>query len=76
MEKKRILIVDDEEDLAFIIAEMLEGCGYDTSTAASASEAYELLGQKSYHLVLLDINLPDSTGFEICRELRKVSVNS
>ena len=73
MEKKRILIVDDEEDLAFIIAEMLEGCGYDTSTAASASEAYELLGQKSYHLVLLDINLPDSTGFEICSELRKVS---
>lgn len=73
MEKKRILIVDDEEDLAFIIAEMLEGCGYEARTAANAAEAYDMLGQKSYHLVLLDINLPDSTGFEICKELRKVS---
>lgn len=73
MEKKRILIVDDEEELAAIIAEMLGGCGYSADTAANAAEAYDMLGQKSYQLVILDINLPDSTGFEICRELRQVS---
>ena len=73
MEQKRILIVDDEEELAGIIAEMLGGCGYLADTAATAAAAYDLLGQKSYHLVILDISLPDSTGFEICRELRRVS---
>ena len=73
MEKKRILIVDDETELAEIIAEMLSGCGYLADTADCAAEAYEMLGKKSYHLVILDISLPDSTGFEICKELRQVS---
>ena len=73
MEKKRILIVDDETELAHIMAEMLCGCGYLAETAASANEAYEMLGMKSYHLLILDINLPDSTGFEICTELRRMS---
>ncbi|MBQ8967464.1 response regulator transcription factor [Ruminococcus sp.] len=73
MDKKRILIVDDEQELSCIIAEMLQGCGYDTDTSADAASAYELLGKKPYHLILLDINLPDSTGFEICRELRENS---
>lgn len=73
MENKRILIVDDEAELAEIIAEMLCGCGYSADTAESAEKAFELLAEKSYHLVLLDINLPDSTGFGICTELRKVS---
>ncbi|MBE6872663.1 MAG: response regulator transcription factor [Ruminococcus albus] len=73
VEKKRILIVDDEQELSGIIAEMLAGCGYDTDTAADSEHAYSLLGQKTYHLILLDINLPDGTGFEICRQLREAS---
>ena len=73
MEKNRILIVDDETELAQITAEMLTGCGYSADTAETAGEAYDLLAQKSYQLVILDINLPDSTGFEICKELRNVS---
>lgn len=73
MEKQRILIVDDETELAGIMAEMLCGCGYCADTAESAAAAYDMLAQKSYQLVILDINLPDSTGFEICRELRQVS---
>lgn len=73
MEKKRILIVDDETELARIMAEMLCGCGYLAETAGTAAEAYDMLAQKSYQLVILDINLPDSTGFEICQELRRVS---
>ena len=70
---RRILIVDDETELADIIAEMLCGCGFETDIAGSAQEAYDFLGQKSYHLIILDINLPDSTGFEICKDLRKLS---
>ena len=70
---KEILIVDDDNDLAFIISEMLESYGYIVTTAESGEEAFDLLTRHSYHLILLDINLPDTTGLELCRELRKVS---
>lgn len=68
-----ILIADDDKDLSFIIAEMLEGYGYKVTCADSGSEALRLLSEKSFHLILLDINLPDETGFELCGELRRVS---
>ena len=67
MNNKKILIVDDDEDLSFIISEMLEGCGYSTAHASTAEEAFTILTDSKFDLILLDINLPDSTGFEICR---------
>lgn len=70
---KRILIVDDDEDLSFIISEMLENYGYQVSCAENGSKAFEMLSDNMYHLILLDINLPETTGFELCKELRKVS---
>ncbi len=71
--KKHILIVDDDMDLSFIIGEMLESYGYAIAYARDREEAFSHLTNKSYHLILLDINLPDATGFEICAELRRVS---
>lgn len=70
---KEILIVDDDKDLSFIISEMLEDHGYSVKTAESGERAFELLSRHSFHLILLDINLPDTTGLELCKELRKVS---
>ena len=70
---KSILIVDDEEDLSFIISEMLENYGYQVSCAENGSKAFEMLSDNIYHLILLDINLSETTGFELCKELRKVS---
>lgn len=70
---KEILIIDDDTDLSFIISEMLESYGYAVTTAENGEEAFELLSRHSYHLILLDINLPDTTGLELCRELRRVS---
>lgn len=71
--KRNILIVDDEEDLSFIMSQMLEGYGYEVSCAASADAAFDVLAENRFDLVLLDVNLPETTGFEICRELRKAS---
>lgn len=71
--RKHILIVDDDDDLSFIITEMLESYGYEVSRAGNVAEAFDMLSGNKYHLVLLDINLPETTGFEICKELRKVS---
>jgi two-component system response regulator VicR len=67
---KHILIIDDDADLSFIISEMLESYGYQTSHATSAEEGIELLSKQPFHLILLDINLPEMSGFELCKELR------
>lgn len=70
---KQILIIDDDEDLFFIISEMLESYGYSVNCATDSERAFELLSENTYHLILLDINLPDTTGFELCKELRRIS---
>lgn len=70
---KKILFVDDDKDLAFIITEMLEGYGYKVTNAYDSETAFNLMEYNMYDLILLDINLPDMTGFELCRELRRVS---
>lgn len=70
---REILIIDDDTDLSFIISEMLESYGFSVTTAGSSEEAFSLLSNNNYHLILLDINLPDTTGLELCKELRKVS---
>ena len=69
----KILIIDDDKDILTIITDMLSGYGYEVTTATSADEAFDLLSKSAFHLLLLDINLPDSDGFEICRQLREVS---
>ena len=71
--KKQILIIDDDADLTFVITDMLESYGYSVTAAQTSEEAFSVLSERSFGLILLDINLPDSTGFELCRELRRVS---
>ncbi|MBQ8515348.1 MAG: response regulator transcription factor [Ruminococcus sp.] len=73
MSEKHILIIDDDEDLSFIISDMLESYGYAVACAETGEQAFQLLSEHTYHLILLDINLPDATGFELCQELRRVS---
>jgi DNA-binding response OmpR family regulator len=69
----KILIVDDDEALSDITGEMLESYGYEVFKAGSAEEAFALLTDNRYDLIILDINLPDGTGFDVCEELREVS---
>lgn len=69
----KVLIIDDDEDLSFIISEMLQSYGYNVTCAENSERAFGLLESNTYHIILLDINLPDSDGFEICSELRRTS---
>lgn len=73
MKRKKILIIDDDQDLSMIIGDMYEDYGYTADIAVSGECAYDLLSAGHYDLILLDINLPGTTGFELCRELRKIS---
>ncbi len=72
-DKRTILIVDDDADLSMLIQDMLEDNGYASLYAASIDEAYEVLTDNRCDLILLDINLPDGTGFTLCQELRQSS---
>lgn len=73
MVNNKILIVDDEVDLAFIMSEMLSEYGYDVTCVKDAQDAYNAMENNVYSVILLDINLPDGDGFSICREIRKIS---
>ncbi|MCM1495830.1 MAG: response regulator transcription factor [Bacteroides sp.] len=73
MTPKQILIIDDDTDLSLVISDMLESYGYKVTCATDSAQAFDLLANSVYHLILLDINLPDAIGFQICKELRQVS---
>lgn len=65
------LIIDDEKLLADSTAEYFNLFGVTTATAYTASECRGFFRENSAQLLLLDINLDDSSGFELCKELRE-----
>ena len=71
--KRRILLIEDDADFAEIIRDMLFKYNYEVWTVPDCAGAYQVLTTETFHLILMDINLPDGTGFEICREIRRVS---
>ena len=74
MQRKRtILLVEDETSITEPLAEALAREGFDTKVAATAAEALDLAARIEPDLVLLDVMLPDGSGFDVCRELRQRS---
>lgn len=82
MEKRTILIVEDDREIRCSLEEALSGSDYEVRTAASAAEARQLLAGEGAleaagnryskaDLVLLDLGLPDSTGFFFCEEIKR-----
>lgn len=70
--ESNILIVDDEPALREMVQELLEKEGYlHIDTAKDCRQAREFFGNKEYHMVLLDIMLPDGDGFSLYEELKK-----
>jgi two-component system, sensor histidine kinase and response regulator len=67
----RILIVDDAPGISDVLAIKLEREGYVTAAAKSAERAGTLLDQDEFDLILLDIRLPDGSGFELLSRLRQ-----
>ena len=66
-----ILIVEDNKELAVLLADFLCAAGYSVCTAATGNEALELYKEKGAKLVLLDIMLPGTDGFAVCRKIRE-----
>ncbi|MCM1272013.1 MAG: response regulator transcription factor [Clostridium sp.] len=71
MEKQRILIVDDDENIAELISLYLVKECFATEIAYNGKDALRLSKTYNPHLILLDIMLPDIDGYEVCTEIRK-----
>jgi len=65
MAEKRILLVEDEEDIADVLTLVLESEGYAVDTAATVAQARQRLNASNYTLVNTDLRLPDGNGLEI-----------
>jgi len=70
-----VLVVDDNEDAADLLAEVLGGLGYRTATAHDGPDALRVAGDFDPHVALLDIGLPVMDGYELARLLRPQSRN-
>ena len=73
MDKKRILIVDDDENIAELISLYLIKECFDTEIADNGEDAIAKFKSYRPHLILLDIMLPGIDGYDVCREIRKSS---
>jgi len=70
---RRILLVEDHTDTANAMSRLLRGLGHDVTIADSVSAAMQALPQGSFNLLLSDIGLPDGTGMDLIRQIRKSS---
>ena len=66
-----ILVVDDEPEIADLVGVYLRSEGFTVHTCGTAQEALDTLAHQSVDLAILDVMLPDKSGFDLCGELRR-----
>lgn len=68
---KKILIVEDDEDISMIEEAYLQSAGFQTEIVTDGNLVMRELHNSQYDLILLDLMLPGKNGYELCREIRK-----
>src|SRR4029077_13182877 len=71
MNTRSILYIEDEEDYQMLVQRILGKVGFEVTVADTAQEGLSALRRQRPQLLLLDINLPDTEGNTICRQLRE-----
>ncbi len=67
----KILIVDDMEDVLYMMETILKGNGYEVTTALNGLDALGKLKEESIDIIISDIMMPHMDGFQFCRECKK-----
>ncbi len=67
---KKVLIVDDEQDILKVAVFRLESLGYEVLTAVDGKEALALMRRECPDVLILDLRLPVMDGYEVCRRMR------
>ena len=69
---RRVLVVDDNQIAQQVLGHILERAHYDVSYASGGADALDLLASEQFDLVLVDLQMPEIDGFEVCRRLRQI----
>ena len=70
-QKETVLVIDDELSVADALKVILSDSGYQVAVAMSGAEALEKLGKRRFDLVITDVRLPDISGLDVLRHLRR-----
>jgi two-component system alkaline phosphatase synthesis response regulator PhoP len=73
---KNILLVEDDPEITSLLNLHFESNLYTLTSCAFGKEAVEIFCNKDFHMVILDITLPDANGLEICKTIRKKNMNT
>ncbi|OGS34373.1 MAG: hypothetical protein A2293_12255 [Elusimicrobia bacterium RIFOXYB2_FULL_49_7] len=71
MEKKRVLVVDDDDTIVEMLKSGLEILGYNVETARNHTDARTVLSQTPPDMILMDVGMPDGDGISFCRDIRR-----
>ncbi len=71
MDRKKILVIDDEPDVLTFLTTFLEDCGFETCTALNGEEGWEKIIKERPDLICLDILMPRKTGVKLYGQIRK-----
>jgi CheY-like chemotaxis protein len=69
-QKRRVLLVDDNDAVRKAYAIILKALGWDVSNACHAEEAYKIASKENFDLAILDVTMPGMNGIEFCGELK------
>ena len=70
--KKRILIVEDDEETRALLKDTIEDEGYKTASVNNGSEAFRKLAKESFDLIVTDVRMPGLTGLDILPRIKKL----
>jgi len=71
MNKKRVLVVDDEPDMVSIVQKRLENEGIEVDVAYNGNEALEKVKKNPPDAIVLDVMMPEKDGYKVCAELKR-----
>ncbi len=72
----RVLLIEDEEGLILTLTDRLRSEGFDVVSASEGKSGFELASSGTFDLIILDLMLPNKSGYDICRDLRQQGINA
>jgi len=73
---QRVLVIEDEKEMARGLKDILESEGYEVATAETGREGLQAIGRREPDCIILDLMLPDIGGYEICEQIRQKKLNT
>jgi CheY-like chemotaxis protein len=70
--KKRILVIEDDEEMRALLRDMIEEEGYKTDSVNNGSEAFHKLAKESFDLIITDVRMPGLTGLDILPGIKRL----